>query len=203
MEKKEAAKQPADKEPVKQPADKEAAKQPADKAVAKQPADKAVADKAADYKAADKAAADKAVADKAADYKAADKQAADKAAGDPADPVVAALTKASTGLRMPSESDAPFKPFAWKGGEPTAKAVLQWAGEDADASVEESTLDDLWRTIPKEEQAEFKVLRQVLQDQLSGVKVFKVGDEAERTVYILGKTKDGRLAGLQTSVVET
>jgi hypothetical protein len=36
-----------------------------------------------------------------------------------------------------------------------------------------------------------------------GVKDFKVGDEAERSVYIVGKTKDGRLAGLKTSVVET
>jgi hypothetical protein len=31
----------------------------------------------------------------------------------------------------------------------------------------------------------------------------KVGDEAERDVHIAGKAKDGRLAGLKTSVVET
>jgi Nuclease A inhibitor-like protein len=31
----------------------------------------------------------------------------------------------------------------------------------------------------------------------------KEGDEAERDVYIVGKTQDGQLAGLQTSVVET
>jgi hypothetical protein len=43
----------------------------------------------------------------------------------------------------------------------------------------------------------------VLLDQLSGVKVFKVGDEAERTVYIAGKMKDGRLAGFKTGVVES
>jgi hypothetical protein len=46
-------------------------------------------------------------------------------------------------------------------------------------------------------------LRQVIQDQLSGVKVYKVGDEAEREVYMVGKAKDGRLAGLKTTVVET
>jgi len=42
-----------------------------------------------------------------------------------------------------------------------------------------------------------------LQEQLSGIKGYKVGDEAEREVYIVGKTKDGRWAGLKTSAVET
>jgi hypothetical protein len=35
------------------------------------------------------------------------------------------------------------------------------------------------------------------------VKVYIVGDEAERNVYVVGKTRDGKLAGLKTSVVET
>jgi hypothetical protein len=43
----------------------------------------------------------------------------------------------------------------------------------------------------------------VLQEQLSGVKVYKVGDEAEKQVYIVGKTADGKWAGLKTTVVET
>jgi hypothetical protein len=42
-----------------------------------------------------------------------------------------------------------------------------------------------------------------LQEQLSGIKVYKVGDEAEREIYLVGKTKNGRWAGLKTSVVET
>ena len=36
-----------------------------------------------------------------------------------------------------------------------------------------------------------------------GVKVFKVGDEAERQVYLVGKATDGRWVGLKTTVVET
>jgi hypothetical protein len=39
--------------------------------------------------------------------------------------------------------------------------------------------------------------------QLSGVKVYKVGDEAERDVYIVGKASDGKTAGLKTKGVET
>jgi len=43
----------------------------------------------------------------------------------------------------------------------------------------------------------------VIGEQLSGVRVYKVGDEAERAVYIVGKTTDGKWAGLHTTVVET
>jgi hypothetical protein len=33
--------------------------------------------------------------------------------------------------------------------------------------------------------------------------VYKVGDEPEKQVYIVGRTSDGRWAGLKTTVVET
>jgi len=32
----------------------------------------------------------------------------------------------------------------------------------------------------------------VLEVQLTGVKVYKVGDEAEKAAYIVGKTTDGK-----------
>jgi hypothetical protein len=35
------------------------------------------------------------------------------------------------------------------------------------------------------------------------VKVNKVGDEPEKVTYIVGKTADGKWAGLKASVVET
>jgi hypothetical protein len=35
------------------------------------------------------------------------------------------------------------------------------------------------------------------------VKVYKIGDEAEKEAYIVGKTSDGHWAGLKTTVVET
>jgi hypothetical protein len=40
-------------------------------------------------------------------------------------------------------------------------------------------------------------------EQLTGIEVFKVGDEAEKAVFVVGKTSDGRWAGLKTRVVET
>jgi hypothetical protein len=121
----------------------------------------------------------------------------------PQGPVLDALAKASKGLLMPSESDAPFQPFLWDAGYLTRDTVLKQAREPGDAAVEEGTLDDLFGTVPSEDRPRFQALRKALQDQLSGVKVYKVGDEAERDVYIVGKTKDGKLAGLKTSVVET
>jgi hypothetical protein len=49
----------------------------------------------------------------------------------------------------------------------------------------------------------FQRLAAVLRQQLSGVKVHKLGDEAEKQVYIVGKTPSEQLAGLKTTVVET
>jgi hypothetical protein len=35
------------------------------------------------------------------------------------------------------------------------------------------------------------------------VKVYKVGDEPKKQVYVVGKTSDGQWARLKTTVVET
>ena len=50
---------------------------------------------------------------------------------------------------------------------------------------------------------QFDALAKTLQEQLSGVKVYKVGDEPEKQVYLVGKAPDGRWAGLKTTVVGT
>jgi hypothetical protein len=120
------------------------------------------------------------------------------------DPVLATLTKASKGLMLPSESDAPLEPFLWKdGADLTHERLLQLSGSPADTAVEERTLDGLLRTVPSEDKAKFQALAKVLKEQLSGVKVYVVGDEAEKQVYIVGKTPSGQWAGLKGSVVET
>jgi hypothetical protein len=38
---------------------------------------------------------------------------------------------------------------------------------------------------------------------LTGIKVFKIGDEAQKQAFVVGKTGDGKWAGLKTTVVET
>jgi hypothetical protein len=57
--------------------------------------------------------------------------------------------------------------------------------------------------VPKADRWTFERLVEVIQQQLSGVRIYKVGDEAERQVYIVGQTNDRQVAGLKTSVVET
>jgi hypothetical protein len=37
----------------------------------------------------------------------------------------------------------------------------------------------------------------------AGIKVFKVGDEAQKQAFVVGKTGEGKWAGLKTTVVET
>jgi hypothetical protein len=120
-------------------------------------------------------------------------------------PAVDALAKASKGLLFPSETDAPLEPFLWEGaGDKLTKAkVQQLAGAPKGAAVEEMTLDDLLSTVPEEDRQQFDKLAAAIKQQLSGVKVYKAGDEPEKQVYIVGKTQDGQWAGLKTKVVET
>jgi hypothetical protein len=120
------------------------------------------------------------------------------------DPVLDALAKASKGLQFVSGTEADFEPFAWKNGaELTHERLLTLSGAEEGTPLEEMTLDDFFRAVPSEDKAKFQKLTKALQDQLSAVKVYKLGEEAEKEVYIVGKTKDGWWAGLKTSVVET
>ena len=118
---------------------------------------------------------------------------------------VDALAKASKGLLFPSETDAPLEPFLWEGAgdKLTKDRVRQLAGAAKGAAVEETTLEDLLSTVPEEDRPQFDKLAAAVKQQLSGVKVYKVGDEPERQVYVAGKTSDGKWAGLKTTIVET
>jgi hypothetical protein len=120
------------------------------------------------------------------------------------DAVLDALSRASQGLRYVSETDAGFEPFAWEhGGALTEGRLLELAGEEPGTAVEATSPDDFFGAVPAEDRAAFQELAEALRAQLSGVKVYKVGDEAERRVYLVGQARDGRWAGLKTTVVET
>jgi hypothetical protein len=69
--------------------------------------------------------------------------------------------------------------------------------------VEEETLDDFLHAVPPEDKPKFDKLATVLREQLAGIRVYKVGDEAEKAAFVVGKTGDGKWAGLRTTVVET
>jgi hypothetical protein len=113
-------------------------------------------------------------------------------------PTLDALQKAAQGLRYTSETDAPLKPFLWEDGNTLSKEhLLELAGTEEGTEMEEETLDDFFHAVPPEDKAKFDQLAKVLKGQLSDIK------EAEKEAYIVGKTGDGKWAGLQTTVVET
>jgi len=119
-------------------------------------------------------------------------------------PIVAALGKAAKGLVYTSETDAPLESFLWEDSSPlSTKHLLELAGAEEGTGVEEETLDSFFHSVPPEDKAKFDQLATVLKGQLSGIKVYKIGDEAEKEAYIVGKTADGNWAGLKTTVVET
>jgi hypothetical protein len=109
------------------------------------------------------------------------------------------------GLLFPSESEAPFQAFVWPdaGDKLSATRLRELTNASKGTAVEDLTLEELFQTVPSEDQSRFQKLADALKQQLSDIKVYKVGDEAEREVYIVGKTADGALAGLKTTVVET
>jgi histidine triad (HIT) family protein len=120
----------------------------------------------------------------------------------PPDAVLAALQQAARGLKYTSETEAPLEPFLWNDGAALTPKHLQELSGVAGA-VEEETLDDFLHAVPPEDKAKFEKLAAVLREQLSGIKVFKIGDEAEKQAFVAGKTGDGKWAGLKTTVVET
>jgi histidine triad (HIT) family protein len=118
--------------------------------------------------------------------------------------VLAALQQAAEGLVYTSESEDRLEAFLWEdGAKLTRKHLLELAGAAAGTRVEESSLEDFLHAVPPEDRPKFDRLARVIGEQLSGVKVYKVGDEAEKEAYVVGKTGDGRWAGLKTTVVET
>jgi hypothetical protein len=57
--------------------------------------------------------------------------------------------------------------------------------------------------LPNEERPKFEPLPKVLREQLSAVKVVKLGHGTEKTVFVVGKAADGALAAVKSIVVQT
>ena len=112
------------------------------------------------------------------------------------------LTQATKGLLYISETDAELTPVKLEGDAIDAKLVRKFAGVKNTAKVEESSLDDFLRVVPPEDKAKYAQLAKVLK-RLTGIKVFKLGSEPEKQLFVLGKDEEGAVVGLRTIVVET
>jgi hypothetical protein len=118
-----------------------------------------------------------------------------------------ALQKASAGLLYPSDTDAPFEAFSWgKATSALTPAIARkLAGVGPKKAIQQMALADFFENLTSDDNDDadkYKALLKVVNEQLSGVKVFRFGD-VELDVYLVGKTKEGEWAGLKTKSVET
>ncbi len=123
------------------------------------------------------------------------------------------LSQAAAGLTFPSETDAPFVPFAWPqaAAEATAEVVAREARLPAGSHLEQQSLEEFFAPAVAEEDwmnpaerataKNLAALLQTIRAALPDATVFRVG-EGSVDVFIVGRAGVG-LAGLQTKVVET
>jgi hypothetical protein len=90
--------------------------------------------------------------------------------------------------------------------------LLQATGHEAESSVEELTLEQFFAPMvqeqdwfgdeEKEYSQRYQSLVELLQTQLTQVKVYRVGD-VELDIYIVGRSPAGEWVGVMTKMVET
>jgi hypothetical protein len=122
-----------------------------------------------------------------------------------------ALGSASGGLLWPSETDAPLLPFVTSGPEGDDAAAWAAALQGSPAELEEQPWSWLTRlgeetagmTLEERGQAaRYRSLRAALESHLTERKILVTGS-VRRTVWIVGRSRCGELAGVETFVVET
>jgi hypothetical protein len=126
--------------------------------------------------------------------------------------ILAELERAAAGLFYMSESDYPFETVCFEVGEKLGPERLrELTGSGEDARVEVRSLEDFFRDsraveLPRgggtPRPASFHSLVRLLSENLTDVKVYKVG-EINIPVLVLGRSASGRWLGVSTRVVET
>lgn len=119
------------------------------------------------------------------------------------------LARAADGLWYLSESDYPLEPVRLEGtSEPSDDRLRELAGADAHARVETRSLEGFFRdgaavrAGERPAPASFRGVLRALRENLSDLKVYRVGD-VNIAVYALGRSAGGSWLGVSTRVVET
>ena len=127
--------------------------------------------------------------------------------------LIAKIENLCDGLFYISETDAVIVPFT---GEKTEAVnggvVLRQTGTAGDTPVEEVDFDVFFDRLTRiqdwfgeretKRAKKFGELKKLLAENLSELKVFKVG-RIRLDIYVVGLDRDGRLAGVKTKAVET
>ena len=142
--------------------------------------------------------------------------------------ILALLQTTVKGLLFPSESDKPLKAFLWQSPENaknspadnvdiTSDTLKSSPQVPANATIETVTVKEFFAPVvavqdwfgddEKATAARFQALSDTLEKSLTKLSVFRVtGDSADTskvTVYVVGRTPDGDLAGVSTQLIET
>jgi hypothetical protein len=131
----------------------------------------------------------------------------------PPDAFSTRLARLCEGLVYISETDSPVVPFfGEKAAGVTASSVLKATGHSPASRVQELSADDFfdrltghaeWFGPAEAERADsFARLEAFLKENLSGLKVFRIGTVSV-DIYAVGQRAGGRLAGVATKAVET
>lgn len=128
--------------------------------------------------------------------------------------LVATFQKLTENLTWMSETDAPIQVFCWQdcSAIETPNQLLEQTHHEADTPVEEVELEtffepavteqDWFEDEEKETAAKYRSLLSALKENLSDIKVYRVG-EVEIDVYVVGQMESDGIVGISTQVVET
>jgi len=124
------------------------------------------------------------------------------------------IEDACRGLAYISETDAPVTPFEGEAvlGEVGIETILQQTGGGENEAVRETSFEKFFErlTADREWHGEFERVRakkfldlqRLIEENLSELKVFKIGDVRIR-IYAVGLDSAGHLMGITTNAVET
>lgn len=129
------------------------------------------------------------------------------------DKIFQKLAQACDGLVYISEADAPITAFSSKQttDETNGNILSQVVGKP-DEPIEETTFDLFFERLIAEKDwhgekekalvEKFRALKKLLEDNLSELRVIKVG-RVRKEIFVVGLDKNKRIVGVQTQSVET
>lgn len=131
----------------------------------------------------------------------------------PSADLIAQITESAEGLFYISETDAEILPFAGASAEQVDREeMLKQINKPDDTAVEERTFSDFFARLTeiqdwygdeeKENVKKFVRLKEVLENNVRDLKVFKIG-KIELNVYVVGLDAENTFLGIQTKAVET
>jgi len=129
------------------------------------------------------------------------------------DQLIDELREATRGLLFMSESDYPLEVVRWESvAEPAPDFLRGLTGHADSEPVETQSAEEFFRAAASEAEwkgeeelaaaRKFQTLLRLLEENLSGVRAFRVGT-INMPVYVVGRSPSGAWLGVSTRVVET